>query len=295
MLNDFCSPTQLDKVLQFVRRHADAIILGGGTDLMIKIKNGRCQPVHVLNICNVKELKQIVASGSYYEIGSAVTFTELLADRKLGMHFPALVDACMQVGSKQIRNRATIGGNICNASPAADAALALLAFGAEFEITSVTGGHRMVESEQFFTGPGKTILQPGEVLTKIHLPIKEPVLSKFLKIRRTAVDIAIVGVAVVLRQDEAGQVSEHTRIALGAVAPTPVNAKRAAGILCGHTLTPDLIATAARTAVEEISPITDHRASRNYRLELVRVLVEEALLGFMDQGSAILRPAKAAN
>jgi carbon-monoxide dehydrogenase medium subunit len=295
MSTNFYSPTHLDDALRFVCQHEKTIILGGGTDLMIKIKNGKCKPVQVLNICGIEELKEIVAADSYYEFGSAVTFTELLADRGLCLHFPALFEACMQVGSKQIRNRATIGGNICNASPAADAVTALIAFGAELVIVSAAGGSRVIKCEQFFNGPGKTVLQPGEMLTKIRLPIEEPVLSKFLKIRRTAVDIAVVGAAVALRQDAAGRVIESTRIALGAVAPTPVNAIRAAGVLVGRKLTPDLIATAAQTAAEEVSPISDHRASRDYRLQIVQVLVQEALLEFMNDSSGGLCSTKGVN
>jgi carbon-monoxide dehydrogenase medium subunit len=204
-----------------------------------------------------------------------VTFAALSEHPQVRLRLPAVAEAALQVGAVQTRNQATIGGNLCSAVPSLDGAPALLVLGATLRLEA-QGSARLVPIEQFFLGPRRTLLQPGEVLTEIIVPLRRDFTASFLRLgRRKALTLSIVNAAAGLAMDRQ-QVSE-ARIALGAVAPTPIRAYQAEQLLKGQKLTPQLFAEAAAVAATETSPISDLRASADYRRKISVVLVRRAL------------------
>ena len=197
---------------------ARATLLAGGTDLLVRMRSGRVRPAVVVDLKRIDGLDAGVKRlDGMLRVGARCTMTELIADDQVRQHFPALVEAARVVGSVQIRNRATLAGNICNASPAADTAPPLLACGAIVN-TSGVAGERRVPLHQFFTGPGKTVLGRGEIVTSIDLPLPAgPIGAAFLRLtRRRGVDLATLTVCCAISS------SGEVRVALGAVAPTPL-------------------------------------------------------------------------
>jgi len=203
-----------------------------------------------------------------------------------------VAEAALQVGAVQTRNQATIGGNLCSAVPSLDGAPALLVLGATLGLQA-QGKQRLVPIEQFFLGPRRTVLQPGEVLTEIIVPLREDFTASFLRMgRRKALTLSIVNAAAGLAVN--GQQVTEARIALGAVAPTPIRAYKAEQLLLGRKMSPELFAEAAAVAATEISPISDLRASADYRRQISVVLVRRALeiaLARQKNAPAALRAA----
>jgi carbon-monoxide dehydrogenase medium subunit len=252
----------------------DAKILAGGTDLLVGMRKGTCLPKHVINIKTAPELSGIKAGPDGIEIGAATTMYE--TERYLH-HLPeyqVLCQAIHHVASCQIRNRATVAGNLCNASPAADTGSALLAMGASVRVLGVNA-ERIIPIEQLFLRPRQTTLEKNEIITSVLLPIMTGMKGIFLrKSRRPSVDLATVNVAVVTN-------GKTIRIALGAVAPTVVRAVEAEELLNGEGLNPTTAVAAAKLAQRTASPISDLRGTKEYRLELVQVLTERALLALI--------------
>jgi CO/xanthine dehydrogenase FAD-binding subunit len=208
-------------------------------------------------------------------IGAMVTFTALCEHPEVRLRLPSVAEAALQVGAVQTRNQATIGGNLCSAVPSLDGAPSLLVLGATLRLQA-QGSERLIPIEQFFLGPRRTVLQPGEVLTEIVVPLREDFTASFLRMgRRKALTLSIVNVAAGLAMD--GQQVSRARIALGAVAPTPIRAYKAEQLLQGRKMAPELFAEAAAVAATEISPISDLRASADYRRKISVVLVRRAL------------------
>jgi carbon-monoxide dehydrogenase medium subunit len=232
--------------------------------------------VDIKRIAGFDELRLDAKSG--LTIGAAVTMHQLEQHAAARRQYPAVVQGAEVVGSVQIRNRATLVGNVCNAAPSADTAPPLLALGARVRIAG-PGGRRSLLLENFFTGPGQTALKPGELVTAVQVPPPQG-RSGSAYVRHTtreAMDIAAVGVGVALRLGRRGAVCEEIAIALGAVAPTPMRARQAEKLLRGQELTPERIAAAAECAAGEARPISDVRASAGYRRELVRVLTQRMI------------------
>lgn len=269
-----------------------ARMLAGGTDLFVAMREKGLRAKSLINIKGVAELSGIASlNGSGLSIGAATPLHEIEMNRLVRQVSPALSDAVATIGSLQVRNRGTIGGNLANASPAADSAPALLVLGARVELVSAAGS-REVSLETFFTGPGRTVMEPGEILKRVIIPKPEPgQFSVYLKFGpRRAMDIAVVGVAVslILSGDA---VCKEARVALGAVAPTPFRAPRTEAALAGK-IDEAAIAHAAAQATAEAKPISDVRASAEYRSHLVGVLVRRALSQVISQyGGASLREA----
>ena len=209
-------------------------------------------------------------------VGAMVTHTEVAQSPLLKRYFPALAKASGMVGSPSIRNMATIGGNICNASPSADTAPPLLAYNAKAIIWGPTGEKR-VSIEDFFIGPSMSIVKAGEILKGFLLRPEKRLIAAYSKLgMRKAMEIAIVNVCVSMIVEKNNYCSE-IRIALGAVAPTPIRAKRAEDTLRDKKITPKLIKETAKVAVSETKPISDIRASADYRKEMIGVLVEKTI------------------
>lgn len=258
-------------------------VLAGGTDVLVQMKQGKLQPETLISLRDVPGLSFIRLDGDGgLSLGAATPLGSVERSPEVIKGFPAIAEAASWIGSVQVRSRATVGGNLCNAAPSADMAPILIAFGAEAVIAD-GGAERTVPLEDFFTGPGRTALGPGELLKAIKVP-PAPARSfgKYVKAYRSAMDLATVGVGalVVFAPGSARPpgVVEDVRLVLGAVAPTPIRAREAERMLTGHTLDEEVIAQASRKAAEEARPITDVRASAEYRTTLVEVLSRRALL-----------------
>ncbi|MCP4426930.1 MAG: xanthine dehydrogenase family protein subunit M, partial [Chloroflexi bacterium] len=212
-------------------------------------------------------------------LGALTTLRDLTRDPVIGEHYPALARTAHVMASEQVRSFATLGGNLCNASPSADTAPPLIAMGASVVLVGASGA-RTLPLEDFFLGPGKSALQLGELLKAITVPPPEGAAIYLKHAPRAYMDIAVVGVAVWLRMET--DVCRAARIVLGAVAPTPLRARAAEAELIGHPLTDVRIAQAAKTAAGECSPIDDVRGSAWYRKRMVEVLVRRGVDGLVQ-------------
>lgn len=275
---EFVSPrSPEDAVAQLQSRGPGGRPIAGGTDLLLQIKGRASRPDYVVDLSRLNDLTRIEihpAEGAF--IGAAARLRSLQMDRALDERYPVLVDGARLVGSVQIRNLATLGGNICNAAPSADTAAPLLAVGAAAEILGPARARR-VPIEQFFVGPRKTALGPAEILLGVSLPPPSGQSggSYLRHTPRKEMDIAVAGVASVVTIVD-GRVS-HARIALAAVGPTPFRATRAEASLRGQHLTDEAIAAAAAIAAEEARPIDDVRGTVEFRRHLVAVLTRRTL------------------
>jgi carbon-monoxide dehydrogenase medium subunit len=280
-------PTSVDECLRaLTERGPDAKVVAGGTDLLPQLKNGMFRTGCVVDLSGVTELRQLArGNGSGLRIGAAVTARGLERDPGVNAKYPAIAESGALVGSVQIRNLATLGGNLCNAAPSADMAPPLLALDAEAVIAGPKGTRR-VPFASFFLGVRRTVLAPGELLVEIAVPDPGPHSGgNYLRhTPRRELDIAVVGVASQLTLSKG--VCAKARIALAAVAPTPVRAEVAERLLQGHPVTPDLIERAARAAVEAARPISDQRGSADFRRHLVQVLTRRTLTTALARASA---------
>jgi carbon-monoxide dehydrogenase medium subunit len=275
---EYFVPTSAEEACSFLARHqGDALPLAGGTDLLVKMKHRRVVPGFLVNLKNIPGMDDIEYDEEKgLRIGALATIQSLKNSVIIKRHFKVLAQAAGVESSVQIRNVATLGGNIANASPAADAPLALIALGASVVLTRA-GGRREIPLEDFFLGPGKSMLQTGEIISEIRVPSPwGRTGGSYLKhaVRRT--DIAIVSVAVVVRLGE--KVCEEARIALGSVAPTAFRAKRAEECLKDREITDELAGKAALTAMGESHPIDDIRGYAEYRSQTVLDITKQAIL-----------------
>lgn len=249
--------------------------LAGGTDLMILIERGQLTPAHLISLDRIPGWGDLRLNGDL-RLGAGTTYRQL--ERRLAPDGPyaALVEAAGQIGGVQVRNVATVAGNFCNASPAADAVPPLLVMDASILLQGPSGG-REVPADGFVQGPGETILGAAELVTEIRVPaLPAGTTTCFLKAgRRAAMEISIVGVAARLTLIEG--VCRTARIALGAVAPTPLRAREAESMLEGRPVTQAAVRSAARAAAQAARPISDVRASADYRRYLSEIMVRKAL------------------
>ncbi len=257
-----------------------AMILCGGTDLLVKMRSGLVSPKLLLDVSELDSLREIQKMDGRIEIGAAVTESELLASDVIREHLPLLSIVLGKLGAVQIRNRGTLGGNVINGSPAADSAIPLLLYEAEV-ILEGSQGERQLPVETFFLGPGKTALATGEFLRALSIPIPNVQFTPFFhKVgRRKALTIAIASLGSLLWV-QAGTV-EEIRLAAGSVAPTPLRLRLVETRLNGERLTEALIAEVRELAAQSVSPIDDIRASATYRravvADLLARLLEETL------------------
>ena len=261
-------------------------VLAGGTDLLPQMKNGVLKPARVIDLSGIARLRAIESgNGQGLRVGSAVTARTLELDRAVRERYLSLAESGALVGSVQVRNLATLGGNICNAAPSADMAPPLLALDAEAVITGPKG-ERRVPIAAFFTGVRRTVLAPDEILVELVVPTPGAHSGgNYLRhTPRRELDIAVVGVASQLALAN-GRCSK-ARIALAAVAPVPVRATAAEQALEGQAVTPDLIKRAADLAVDAARPISDQRGSADFRRHLVRVLTRRTLTTALARASA---------
>lgn len=272
-------PTNVDEALEMLDQYQDRCkIIAGGTDVIPKMKGGVWAPEYLLSLKKVQELKYVTYDEETgLHIGARMILRELEANPIIQEKYPALWEGMHSIANTQIRNSGTVVGNICNAVPSADTAPSLLALDAKIKIRS-RKGERIVPIAEFFTGVCRTVVAPNELVTEIQIPAPAANSSciYYKYSIRKALDLAMVGVAASVTVQDG--VCKDVKIGLGAVAATPVRAKTAEGILLGKKLTDELINEAALAACEhDCSPITDMRATKEYRKEMVRILTRDAV------------------
>lgn len=279
-ITTYLAPRRLDEALQAMA-DGGATVLCGGTDLAPQTESGARQyQAQLLNVRRIEGLCGIETEGDEIRIGATTTVADIRRSAALAEIAPVLVEAAEHFASEQIRNAASLGGNLCNASPAGDMSPPLLVLGAAVELACWRDGAahtRRVPLEQFFVGPGKTVKLPQELLTAVVFARPAPgFVARFRKSGpRPALEISTVSVAIGARVTD-GRLSE-VRVAMGSVAPTPLRARHVEAALEGKALDSATIAAAVAAAAEDAKPIDDVRASAWYRSHLVKVFVEEVL------------------
>jgi len=277
---EFFEPTTLAEASNlFAKEHAQ--LLAGGTDLVIGMKAYTETPASVVSLEKIPGLTGItVDNDNSITIGAMTKVREVELSNDIRQHHTALAEGASEIGSIQIRNLATIGGNIAHASPAADTVAGLLVADAQVNIASANG-ERSVPINELFTGPGQTVLKPGEIITQFRLPNPASG-SHYIKHKiREVMDLAFIGVASAV--DVQNGVIEEARIGLAAVAPTPIRATEAEDLLKGKRPTPELLQQAGEAAAAATSPISDLRCSAEHRKEMVDVLTRRTLQNALDR------------
>lgn len=275
---ELLQPRSLTEALEMKRDYGEkARVLAGGTDLLVLLKERKIRTDAVMSLRNLRELNFIRAERQGVTLGALVSHSAAAASSIVRQKFPDLAEACAQVGATQIQNLGTIGGNLCNASPAADTAPPLLLMDAVLTLAS-TRGERRIPIHEFFLGPRQTLLQADEILKEIFIPqISGRRGATYLKLgRRQAMEIAIVGLGVAIHLNGSDRVVSECRVAMGSVAPTVVRARNAEKILRDREITNELVDEVAAVAADEARPISDVRGSAQYRLDMIRVLCRQA-------------------
>jgi aerobic carbon-monoxide dehydrogenase medium subunit len=286
---DMYQPKSIQEASRLIQENGPGgRFLAGGTDLVIAMKEKGLVPKYIVDLKRVPGLTGIQQNtdGSI-TIGALTTMREVETSRLLLEKYPFLCQSAAEVGSIQIRNRATIGGNMSNATPSADVAPSLIALNATAIIANDTN-ERIVILEDFFRGPGQTVMDTNEILRAVVIPKTSPqVVGDYIKFSpREMMDLAYAGVAVAYELTAPEGKCRGVRIVLGAVAPTPIRAKRAEAALEGNPLSEELADKAGRIAAEEAKPISDVRSSADYRRAMVGAMTKRALL------NAAVGPAK---
>jgi CO/xanthine dehydrogenase FAD-binding subunit len=283
---DYAAPQSMDEAVALLSQHGDqARVLAGGTDIIVQVREGRRRVALMVDIKGVPEVNQVLYTpGQGLIIGAAVPCYRIYGHAEIAAAYPGIIDAVSLVGGIQIQGRASVGGNLCNASPAADTIPALIVHSATCVIAGPLG-RREVPVEQFCTGPGRTVLQNNEFLVSLRLPAPQANSgAAYLRfIPRNEMDIAVVGTgaSVVLSADHATFVS--ARVALGAVAATPLFVEAAGAALAGKPVSDETIQQAAEAAQAAARPIDDMRGTAQYRRHLVGVLTRRALRGAIQR------------
>ena len=281
-------PSSLTEVLSILaEENGKAKILAGGTDLL-PLMTDRCfAPDKLISVKKIKELQGIENQEKFIILGATSRLSEVEEFLLLKGIVPILSSAISEMGSWQIRNRGTVGGNLCNASPAADTVAPLLVLGSEVVLQS-TQGERKIPLEDFFIGPGQTALKEEEILAKIIIPKPAGGDGTYIKLgRRRAMEIAIAGAAVWVHPEISEQKIKEIRIALSSVGPVPFRAYEAESRLKGERIEEKAIEEAAEIAARFSKPITDVRGTREYRTEMVRVLTKRAILQVLDRAMGV--------
>ncbi|MHB8771007.1 MAG: FAD binding domain-containing protein [Syntrophales bacterium] len=268
-----------EAVVLLAERGRRSHVMAGGTDLLVQLRAGRIEADRIVDIKRIPETNVLSYDPKAgLAIGAAVPCCRITEDPLIQAHYPVLVDAASLIGSVAVQGRATIGGNLCNAAPSGDSLPALYVLGVRCRVLGPEG-ERTIPVERFCTGPGKNVLESGEMLVSILIPPPRPHSgARYLRfIPRNEMDIAVVGVGAEVDLSPDFEMIVAARIALGAVAPTPILATKASDFLCGHPPSEAAICRAASLARKAARPITDMRGSIPYRRQLVDVLVRRAL------------------
>lgn len=269
---EYFKPKTLNEALELISRLPDYVLLSGGTDLICHLKEGFINPKNIVDIKEIAELKNVQLTKDTLTFGSLVTFTEIIENNALVEAFPLLVEASMTVASGAVRNRATMVGNMCSAVPCLDSGAPLMVYEAEVLVKSLKG-ERTIAIHDWFKGPRKTALEKGEMVVALRMKNQSSKQGAvYVKLGRyTGEDLAQATVAVLQLPNL------EYRISFGSVAPVPVRAKKIEALLKGKTLDAKLVEEAKALVTQEISPITDIRATKEYRLHMCQVMMERAL------------------
>ena len=283
---EYLAPRTLDKAISLLSQHnGKARLMGGGTDLLLKIKRREETPQYLIGLKNIPGLDYIdFDEAQGLRFGPLVTIHAIETSPLIRDRFPILAQAASAIGSAQVRNLGTVVGNLCSAVPSADMAPGLIVLGANLRIASIKG-ERTIAVEEFFTAPGQSALARNELVVEVQVP-NPPPYSGMVYIKhavRSAMELAIVSVAAIVTLQDS--VCSEVKIALGAVAPTPIRAPKAENLLRGKPLGAELLRQAAEVASEECKPISDIRGSAEYRKEMVRVLTQRALNQAKEEAS----------
>jgi carbon-monoxide dehydrogenase medium subunit len=277
---EYVEPTTIQEaVSSLIKYDGKGKVIAGGTDLLVQMRKKTIKPEYVIDITYIPGLDYIrYDKKEGLRIGALTTIRSLELSAELRQKYPVISDAAGHLGSVAVRNLGTLGGNICNAAPSAETAPALIGLSAKARIVG-SDGERIVLLEDFFTGPGTTVLKKGELLVEIQVPVPSSTTRGiYLKHAiRGSIDLAIIGVAVIADLEPKEKICKDIRIVLGAVAPTPMRARKAEEILKGKRMEKSLIEKSAEAASAESKPITDVRASAWYRREMVKVFTRQAL------------------
>jgi carbon-monoxide dehydrogenase medium subunit len=277
---EYHAPTSLPEALDLLAKYdGKARVFAGGTDLLVSMKKREVLPEHLISLKGLAELKGIHHEKEGMKIGASVTLDEIEHSKMIQDKFCALWDAVQVMASPQIRSLGTIGGNLCSAAPSADTAPPLIVLDASVEIIS-SKGKRKVLVEKFFKGPEESVLKPGEILTQILIPhpLEKSSGAYFKLMRRAAMDLAQVGVAVCLSFDSEKRICRGAKIALGAVGSTPIRALKAEQILLNKEMNETVGKEAGKIAAQEANPRSSIRASKEYRREMIEVLTKRAVM-----------------
>lgn len=277
---EFVAPTSLEDAIGLMaEKGPKAKALAGGTDVLVQLRGGRFEIDRLVDIKKIPELNQLTCSETEgLTVGAAVPCCNIYEDPAIQRLYPGLVDSAFLIGGIQIQGRATIGGNLCNAAPSGDSIPSLIALEAT-AIVAGPNGRRNIPVEDFCTGPGRNVLQDGEILVSVHMPAPKPGFgAAFLRfIPRNEMDIAVANSGVSVLLDDSKQNIISARVALGSVAPTVVFAKQSGDLLAGKEANEASIEAAAEAAKGSATPINDMRGTVNQRIHLVGVMTKRAL------------------
>ncbi|MCA1961543.1 MAG: xanthine dehydrogenase family protein subunit M [Desulfomonile sp.] len=272
---EYLKPTSLKEALELLERYGEkAKLVAGGTDVMVLWKKRAISPEYLISLRNVPELNFVAYDGGL-KIGAATPLRTIELSPEIREHFPVITDAVSNLGSVQVRNSGTMGGNICNAAPSADSAPPMLVLGAKVAISG-PDGERSVPITEFFRGPSKTVVGPREIVTHFSVPRPQPNTGAayWKHTRRKAMDLPILGVACLISFQDDMKTCSAASIALGVAAPTPMRAYKAEAFLAGKIIDEATLDEAGAIAASEGSPRTTIRGSAWYRTEMIRVLVK---------------------
>lgn len=277
---DYIRAQTLEQVVDLLLKHpTDVRLFMGGTDIFVQMRDGLLEPKTLVDVKHLPGMTTIEFDPDVgLRLGAATSMNAVAQHQAVVENYPLLAEAANTVASYQLRNRATVGGNLCNASPAADTAPAILVLEASL-IAFGPSGERSIPAEKFFLGPGESAFKQGELLTRIDIPLlPKGCHGRYLKLGRNAGgDLALVGVAVLGYPDETVDSDYRFRVALASVAPTPIRALKAEEILAGKSITDETLQQASDAAMDAAEPIDDVRASARYRKAMVRALTRRAL------------------
>lgn len=278
---DYHRPTTLEEAWR-LGSTPGARFIAGGTDVMVRLREGKIAPSSLVSLGRIAELARIDAGPPLF-IGAGVKVADIAGSAELAAATPSLVEAAGLLGSIQIRNAATVGGNLCNASPCADLAPPLLVHDARLRLAS-SSGVREVSLEEFFVGPRVSLLEPGEILLGVLVPNAPTARTAFVKRGRVRMDIALASVAVLIEID--GGRCRKARVAAGSLGPRPMRLGAVEKVLTGRVLDDAAIGDARKMAEREVRPISDVRAGADYRRHLAGALFERALRRALSGGGA---------
>lgn len=277
---DYYRPASLTEATQFLASHAgEAKIFSGGTDLFVRIRDGALTPRYVVDIKSLEGTSTLEFDPSNgLTVGAGIPMNQVAAFTDTIQYYPVLVEAIKSVASYQLRNRATVVGNICNSSPAGDTIGASITYNGILNIQGVQG-HRTLPVREFFTGPGKNMLQPGDVVLSVTYPLPPKChTGKYIKLGRNKLsDLSIVGVTALGAVDSTCTSGYRFSLAIASVAPIPFIPVNAEKILATREISPAVIQEAAQAAMDSVNPIDDVRSSATYRRYMVRNLVKRAV------------------